>query len=264
MDVSDYIGFVASEGERFAAAAELDGLDGLDVDIAACEGWDMRALVRHLGLIHLWAAGNVAYPHDDWLDADDIPDMGRYWPELGSSWPDDAELVSWYRRTNGNLVRVLESAPADHQCFSFLPAPTPVTMWSRRQASEIAIHRFDAEDARGIPTHFEPDFAADMLDELLSGFAPRPSAREIEVDAERALHVHANDVDEHWHLTITRTGMQTTREEGDADLTLTGTAAGLYLLMWNRTDDSTVTLTGDTDLMDVWRESCRVRWSGGE
>ncbi len=47
-------------------------------------------------------------------------------------------------------------------------------MWSRRQASEIAIHRFDAENARGVSSHFEPEFAADMLDELLSGFAPRP------------------------------------------------------------------------------------------
>ena len=62
MDTADYIGHVASEGDKFAAAA---GTGELDVDIAACEGWDMRALVRHLGLIHLWAAGNVAFPTDD-------------------------------------------------------------------------------------------------------------------------------------------------------------------------------------------------------
>ena len=259
MDISDYIGFVAAEGDRFADAAERGELD---VDIAACEGWDMRDLVRHLGLIHLWAAGNVAYPQDDWFDADDIPDMARYWPELASSWPEDAELVSWYRQTNKNLVRVLESAPADHQCFSFLPAPTPVTMWSRRQASEIAIHRFDTESARGIPSHFEPEFAADMLDELLAGFAPRP--QQIEVDAERVLHVHATDVDEHWYLTIGPEGVQTSRHGDDADLTVTATATDLYLLMWNRTDDSTAALTGDATLMDLWRETCRVRWSGGE
>ena len=260
MEVADYIGFVASEGDRFAAAAEQGELN---VGIGACDGWDMRDLVRHLGLIHLWAAGNVAYARDDWLDADDIPDMGRYWPELGSSWPDDSDLVSWYRRTKENLVRVLESAPADHECFSFLPAPTPVTMWSRRQASEIAIHRFDAEAARGIPSHFEPGFAADMLDELLSGFAQRPSRREIDVSAERVLHVHAGDVDEHWYLTFNRTGIRTSREGGDADLTITGTAAELYLLMWNRTDIATVSPIGDAGLMDLWRESCRVRWSGG-
>jgi hypothetical protein len=34
--------------------------------------------------------------------------------------------------------------------------------------------------------------------------------------------------------------------------------------MWNRTDVSTVETTGDAELMSLWRESCRVRWSGGE
>lgn len=261
VQVSDYIGYVAAEGDKFAAAAERGELD---VGIRACEGWDMRDLVRHLGLIHLWAAGNVAYAQDDWLDADDIPDMARYWPALASSWPDDSELVSWYRQTRENLVRVLDSAPADHQCFSFLPAPTPVTMWARRQASEIAIHRFDAEDTRGIPSHFEPEFAADMLDELLSGFAPRPSANEIEVESDRVLHVHAHDVDEHWYLTIGPEGIESSRQGGDADLTITATAAELYLLMWNRADGSTVTFTGNAELMDLWRETCRIRWTGGE
>ena len=261
MEVADYIDYVTSEGDRFAAAAEQGDLD---VDIAPCEGWDMRALVRHLGLIHLWAAGNVAYAQDDWLDADDIPDMARYWPELGASWPDDPDLIAWYRQTKENLVRVLRSAPPDHQCFSFLPAPTPLTMWSRRQASEIAIHRFDAEAARDIPSHFEPAFAADMLDELLSGFAQRQGGKEVEIESERVLHVHADDVDEHWYLTISRTGIETAREGGDADLTVTAAAADLYLLMWNRTDASTVALSGDAGLLDLWRESCRVRWSGGE
>lgn len=261
MDVTGYIELVAAEGDLFADAAEQGDLN---VEITGCEGWDMRALVRHLGLIHLWAAGNVAYPTDDWLDADDIPDMARYWPELGAAWPDDDHLVDWYRRTKDNLVRVLESAPADHECFSFLPAPTPVTMWSRRQASEIAIHRFDAEQARGVPSHFEPDFAADMLDELLSGFAPRPGSSAVEIDSDRVLHVHADDVDEHWYLTIGPDGIDTSRTGDAADLTIRGTAAELYLLMWNRTDESNVTLTGDADLVDLWRETCRVRWSGGE
>jgi len=257
MDVSDYIGFVASEGELFAAAAEQGELS---VDIPACDDWDMRGLLRHLGVIHLWAAANVGFPSDDWLDVDELEDLAEYWPELASSWPEDTELVSWYRQTHKNLVRVLESAPADVECFTFLPAPTPLTMWARRQASEIAVHRFDAEISRGINSHFEPRFAADMLDELLSGFAPRP--RELEVDEERVIHAHAQDVDEHWYLTIGPQGIETSREGSDADLTVTATAAELYLLLWNRTPDSTVTLAGATDLMDLWRDSHRVRWSG--
>ncbi len=261
MEIAEYIGFVKSEGDKFAAAAEQGALD---VAISGCDGWDMRQLVRHLGLIHLWAAGHVAFPSDDWFDADDIPDMARYWPELGSSWPDDADLVSWYRQTNRNLVRVLESAPDGHECFSFLPAPTPVTMWSRRQASEIAIHRFDAKNARGIASQFEPAFATDMLDELLSGFAPRQRSKPLDSDSEKTLRVHANDVDQHWYLTICGDGITTVRDGGDADLSVEASAADLYLLLWNRSDESTVTLQGDTNILELWRQSCRVRWSGGE
>lgn len=256
MDVEDYIGFVMAEGDRFAAVADKGTLD---VAVPGCGDWDMRALVRHLGVIHMWAAANIAFPAPDGLFVDEMAVLTDYWPEL-AEWPDDADLVSWYRRTHANLVDVLESTPPDHECWTFLPAPTPLTMWSRRQASEIAVHRFDAEEARGIPTHFEPAFAADMLDELLSGFAPRP--RDIAVKGEPVIHAHAADVDEHWYVTFTSEGIRTARDGGDADLAVTATAAELYLLFWNRIADSAVALAGDTGLMDVWRESCRVRWSG--
>ncbi len=128
MDVSDYIGFVGSEGERFASAA---GHDALSVKIAACPGWDMGDLVRHLGMIHLWAAANVAFPESDWLDVEELPDLVRYWPDLAGDsgeYPDDPELVAWYRDTLANLIEVLTSAPADVAAFTFLPAPTPLTM----------------------------------------------------------------------------------------------------------------------------------------
>lgn len=257
MNVSDYIGFVASEGDKFATAA---GQGDLTADVPPCEGWNMRDLVRHLGVIHLWAAANVAHPSTDFLEVDDLSVLENYWPELASAWPADSELVSWYRQTNDNLVRVLQSAPPDLECYTFLPAPTALTMWSRRQASEIAVHRFDAEFSRGLPSHFAPAFAADMLDELLSGFAPR--RRELPVESTRVLHAHAHDVDEDWYLTISPEGIETSREGSGSDLTLSGTAAELYLLLWNRTPDSSVNLDGDSAIMDLWRETCRVRWSG--
>lgn len=256
MNVSEYIGCVRNEGEVFAHAAELGSLAA---EIPPCPGWSMRELVRHLGFIHLWAAENVAHPIDGWADVEDLPDLTDHWPELATAWPDDAGLVSWYRETNANLVRVLEAAPPDLQCFTFLPAPTPLTMWARRQASEIAIHRFDAELSRGITSHFSSEFATDMLDELLCGFAPRPS--KVAVDSERTLHVHAHDVGEHWQMTFAPHGITTSRGEGDADLTVTATAADLYLAFWNRTTDTTLKLDGDTGLMDTWRTTCRVRWS---
>jgi len=255
MDVQNYIGFVASEGDRFATAAEQGDLS---VAIAPCPGWDMRELVRHLGMIHLWAAANVAFPQSDWLDVHDLPDLVQYWPELAAGYPEDADPIDWYRDTLANLIEVLESAPADLECFSFLPAPTPLTMWARRQASEIAIHRFDAEQARNIPSCFDPQFATDMLDELMCGFAVRP--RSLDIKGPEVIDVHAADTDEHWYASIGPEQTETSRQGSDADLRLTGAASDLYLLLWNRTPNTSVTMSGNTDLMDLWHGNFHVRW----
>ena len=74
-------------------------------------------------------------------------------------WPDDDDLINWYLDTNANLVDALESAPPDVESFTFLPAPSPLAMWARRQAHETSIHRFDAENAAGIASEFDPTFA---------------------------------------------------------------------------------------------------------
>jgi len=251
-----YIESVVREGNLFARAA---GSGELDVAITACPGWTMRDLVHHLGEIHLWAAANVAFPQPEWLHVGDLTDLAGHWPGLAWRRPDD-ELLAWYRATHANLVDVLRTAPVDVDAFVFLPAASPLTMWARRQASEIAIHRFDAEDARGIVSHFEPDFAADMLGELLEGFAS--TRRRPVAVADRVLQIVADDVDEQWWVTMGPAGLTTSRRGDRPDLVVTGTAAALYLLLWNRTPDSSVRLDGDHGVLELWRESCRVEWRG--
>jgi len=259
MDVAEYIEFVASEGDLFAQAADAGELS---VPIAPCPDWNMRDLVRHLGMIHLWAAANVAFPEPDWLDVEELPDLVRYWPDLtgeAGTYPDDPDLIGWYRDTLANLIDVLSSAPADVAAFTFLPARTPLTMWARRQASEIAIHRLDAEQARGVTSHFDPRFATDMLDELLSGFAAR--RRTLDVERPQVIHVRAEDTGDEWYVSMGPERTETSREGTAADLTLTATAADLYVGLWNRAPNSSITMLGNTDVMDLWHGNVRVRWS---
>jgi uncharacterized protein (TIGR03083 family) len=253
---SSYIASVELEGASFARAAESGSLD---VPIAACPDWDMGDLVRHLGEIHLWAAANVAYPKPKWLHVGDLADLADHWPDLASDCPDDDDLVTWYRATHANLVDVLRSAPPDVEAFTFLPAPTPLTMWARRQASEIAIHRFDAEQARNLDSHFSPAFASDMIDELF-GFARLH--RDVQTDVRRVLRVTATDVDEHWWVAMDPSRMTASRDDLGADLTVSGTAADLYLTLWNRTSGSNLEFVGDPSVLEVWRNSGRVIWTG--
>ena len=255
MEIARHITAVGTEAELFAEAARRGGLE---VDIPSCPGWTMRDLVRHLSEIHLWAAARVAGRASK-LWPDDISEHTESWPELAVFWPDDDDLIDWYLETNANLVRALEVASPTDDMPTFLPAPSPLAMWARRQAHETAVHRFDAEDATGAGSGFEPAFAADGIDEMVSGFAPRAS--EFPTETTRTMVVHAADTADDWHLTLAPDGITTVRGNGPADVTLTGAASDLYLSLWNRGDDSRLAIQGDRDLLDLWHNSKRVRWS---
>ncbi len=255
MEITEHIMAVGREAKLFAEAARNGGLEP---DIDSCPGWNMRDLVRHLIEIHLWAAAHVAQPHDKpWVD--DLAELAVFWPDLAIFWPDDSDLIGHYLQTNANLVDALESAPPDVESFTFLPAPSPLAMWARRQAHETAVHRYDAESAAGIATAFDPIFASDGIDELLSAFAPRTKAFPIE--STKRMSVHTSDTDDHWQMTLGPDGIITSREEGPAEVTLSGDAQDLYLALWNRGDDSNLTVNGEAELLETWHANCRIRWS---
>ena len=255
MEITEHITAVGQEAKLLAEAANQGGLD---VEVPTCPGWDMRDLVRHLSEIHLWAAGVISERATK-LWPDDISEHTETWPDLAVFWPEDNELTGWYLETNANLVDVLESASPDLDCPTFLPAPSPLAMWARRQAHETAIHRFDAENAAGIASGFDPVFAADGIDELLAGFAPRRS--EFPVDSVQTVVVHATDTDDRWLVTLGPEGITTIRGDGPANVTLTGGASDLYLMLWNRGEGTSITITGDREVLDKWHDNVRIRWS---
>ena len=135
----------------------------------------------------------------------------------------------------------------------------PLAMWARRQAHETAVHRFDAQDATGAVSNFDPKFASDGIDELLAGFAPRK--QEFPIATTRTMHVHAIDTEDHWLMTMGSGGIETARDAGPADVSIGGAASDLYLLLWNRAQDTTVDVRGDRELLELWHNNVRVRWS---
>lgn len=254
MEIAHHIGVVEREGKLFADAAAQGGLE---VPIDSCPGWNMRDLVRHLSEIHLWAAGHVARRATK-MFVDDLSELSASWPDLAVFWPDDDDLIDYYLQTNANLVRELETAPDNAEMMTFLPAPSPRAMWARRQAHETSVHRFDAQSAVGAVSDFEPDFAADGIDELLVAFASR--ATSFPIEEAKTMVVHASDTGDRWHVTMSPDGIDALRGDARADVTLTGRAADLYLAVWNRRDDSAIEVVGDRDLLEAWHENHRVRW----
>ncbi|WP_030340298.1 maleylpyruvate isomerase family mycothiol-dependent enzyme [Streptomyces sp. NRRL S-1022] len=242
METAEFLEILDREGRSLAAAAAVAGPDA---KVPACPQWQVRDLVRHTGSVHRWAAALVAGGHTAPRPVDEPPEL------------DGAGLVDWYRDSHRLLVDTLAAAPADVRCWTFHPAPnpSPLAFWTRRQAHETTVHRYDAEAARGgTPSPIAPEFAVDGIDELLRGFHARSRSR-LRSEEPRVLRVRAVDAgaDAVWTVRLTAEPPVTVRAaEGPAEAELSGPADQLYLALWNRT--AVPQVTGDASLAVLWRE----------
>ncbi|MET7377259.1 maleylpyruvate isomerase family mycothiol-dependent enzyme [Streptomyces sp. NPDC005526] len=244
METTDFVDALDREGRLLAAAAEEAGTAA---EVPACPGWRTRDLLRHTGVVHRWAAGIVA-------DACAAPRPMGGPPDL-----DGEALVAWYRDSHRGLVEILAGAPADLECWTFHPGPaaSPLVFWARRQAHETAVHRYDAESARGgTPTAIGAEFAVDGVDELLRGFHARSRSR-VRTEKPRVLRVRATDTEAVWTVRLSDAApVAELGDSGEADAELAGTAEQLYLALWNRVPVPSV--TGDPELAGLWRETSAI------
>ncbi|MGI5373474.1 maleylpyruvate isomerase family mycothiol-dependent enzyme [Streptomyces sp. CA-251387] len=246
METADFVRTLDREGLLLAAAAEEAGSGA---KVPTCPDWQVRDLLRHTGMVHRWATAYVAEEHRSYHPDGGLPDL------------DDAELLTWFREGHRHLVDTLAGAPADVRYWHFLPAPSPLTFWARRQAHETTVHRYDAEAARGgTPSAIDPGFAADGIDELLCAFHARPKSR-VRSAEPRVLRVRATDTDgAAWTVRLSQEPPVTERDDvGEADCEIAGPAGQLYLSLWNRLPFPHV--TGDASVAVLWRENSAVTWS---
>lgn len=246
METARFVEILDAEGQLLAAAAERAGTDA---KVPTCPGWQVRDLVRHTGMVHRWATAFVAEGHMSYHPDGGLPDL------------DGGALLAWFREGHRALVDTLASASPDVACWTFLPAPSPLAFWARRQAHETAVHRVDAESALGgTPTPLAPDFAVDGIDELLSGFHARAKSQ-VRTAGPRVLRVRVTDTDDAlWTVRLSSQPPVTERITGragqEADCEVAGPAAALYLALWNRQPFPGV--TGDAALAALWQEKSAV------
>jgi uncharacterized protein (TIGR03083 family) len=246
VETSEFIAVLRSEGQLLAdAAARAE----LDAEVPPCPGWQVRDLVRHQGIVHRWAARFVT------------EGLTEAMPVEGDT-PEDGALLAWFREGHAHLVKGLAAAPPELECWHFLQAPSPLAFWARRQAHETAVHRVDAEAALGKDlSPIGTAFAADGVDELLTGFHARARSR-VRSERPRSLRVRAVDAPAgqgDWLVRLSADPPRTERAgEGDADCTVFGTAAELYLALWNRGPYEGLEVSGDASLVDLWRRTAAV------
>ena len=253
LSFDEHLAALDRASDRLVERAEAAGLDA---PVPTCPTWTVAHLLAHQAMVHRWATANVCGE-----DPDGVPTQTAIREEV-------AHLPTYFREGAATLHAVLRAAPPDLEAMRFLnDAPPPRQFWARRQAHETTMHMVDAESAaRGrFPTTAEvaidPPLAADGLDELLRGFFSRGKSKLFD-GAELTMVVAPSDVHRRW---VAHVAERLTVEPGDGDtagspdVMLTGTAAGLYLALWNRGDD--VEVTGQRDLVDRWHATQRVTWS---
>ena len=248
IEISTYVDAVEREGRRLVEAA---GRAALDDRVPSCPEWDVRELVRHAAGVHTWAAMSVGGRRTDEIEGD--------LEDIVGGWPRDGELLAWADAAVTAVVDVLRQADPEFDYFTWLPGPTPLTMWCRRMAHETGIHRVDAElAAGGDVTPFEPELAADGVDELLLGMIGDWD-KDVAVDAPLVLRLEATDVDRAWTVTIRPDGLRPRAgREGEPHGTVSGTASDLLRVTYNRGGDTQV--IGDRAALEAWWGAVAPRW----
>src|SRR3954470_6295346 len=239
----------AGLGEAVAAFAGPAKAAGVDTAVPTTPDWDVRRLVAHQGLIHRWATGHVR-------GEEVVPD------EVEREGVQSDDPVAWLQAGADRLVHSLERAPDDLAALVFLAdAPPPRRFWARRQCHETTIHAVDALSAvlgrypRSDDTWISRDVALDGIDELLTGFLPRPRSQ-LRAEEPLTIAVLPVDAEQRWLVAVSRQSPVTARGLGDeeADVVLRGSAVALYLTLWNRSDEVS------DESLDLWPEGARVTW----
>jgi uncharacterized protein (TIGR03083 family) len=236
MDIAEQISRVHDEGEALAHAAFAGPLDSA---IPGCPDWDVEALVRHIGRVHRWA-GRI------------VRERLHESPARERAEPARSELEPWYREGHAALLDALTNTSAGDDFWFWGPAPNALAFWARRQANETAIHRRDAEAARGPVTPLRTRDALDGIDEWLGLAALRTSAP---AGRGRILRI-ATDEGAAWRVVV-GDHLDVTGDTGDADCEIRGPASDLFLWSMNRRGADDLTVNGDASLLRVWSESVR-------
>jgi len=247
MEIQEYVANLRREGVLFFAAAEQTPPNAV---IPGCPGWRMSDLVLHIGRVQRWATVFVS-------QARTTPMSPEERAEFFVRQADGGDLLQWFRRGHSDLVQALETAKPDLACWTFVPSPSPLGFWARRQALENAIHRVDMESATGEITPLPADFAVEGLNELLFGLARRTD-RNFRFDVPATLCLRASDIDHAWTVETGADGIQAAPGACEATCEVNATASDLFQLLNNRRAYVGLDVAGDVTVLDRWRQIVRI------
>ena len=234
---------IGDDGRQLLAAASL----GWSLPVLQCPGWDGAELVRHMGVIL------------GWMDA--VVTAGERVPrrDLPPPPPTVDDLPTWYSTQLERTIRRLDETDPQRPTWTFSSRDDRrAGWWRRRLAVEIAIHRWDAENAvaavRGVAAQpIDGVVAAAGVEEYLVEFLPGMLTGEAATGLTGTLHLHATDGTCEWWIDLDAPG-QASAEHRKGDTAVRGTRSDLLLWLTNRVDADVLDVVGSTDIARRWTQ----------
>lgn len=254
---SDYLAHLAADSARFR---EVLASAPADAQVPSCPEWRSDDLLLHLAEVQwFWAQTLHRRP-----EAPD-PETGWGEPEFGT---ERAELLAFFDASTRDLHHALSQAEPAEPAWTWADEQQ-VGFILRRQAHEALIHRLDAELTTGQTTPLDPALAADGVHEALAVmFAGAPSWGTFTPEPHH-LRVEMTDTGHELWVRLGRfTGTSPEGEVHDEDditmaiepdddgptsVVLAGRAADIDAWLWQRADESALSLTGEADVLERFR-----------
>lgn len=241
MDKAQYLDAIRTNVDALVGAAEAAGPEA---NVPSCPDWTVSDLLGHIGRVQRWATACVERGEPVDREALEKP-------------PEAAARPYWVRTGADRLLEVLGAREPDEPTWTFL-GPGNVGFWHRRQACEVAIHRWDAQAAADTTEPVEFELAVDGIDEHLGLVASLASAESFGA-ANQTVHLHVTDAAGEWMVRIDDQGMKVTREHAKGDVAVRGPASELFLMMWGRRspDADSIEVIGDRDALSVLLDAAK-------
>jgi uncharacterized protein (TIGR03083 family) len=235
MDPAPFIAAIEDEG----AAALNAGRQGVDAPVPTCEGWTVHDVLGHLGRVHR-SVSEILERRSLEIPPVEIPKA-----------PAGEAVLGFFADGLARLVAALRDTDPEQPLYSWSGDGTG-RFYFRRMAHELAIHRFDAEAAHGIPGPFAPHMAVDGIDEFYDVLVPFSTRRWDRPLPTGSLHLHRTDGPGEWLVRAVDGAVVTSREHAKGDVAVRGSASDLFRFVWNRGRGAEVEVFGDESVAAAW------------
>ena len=230
---------VAGVARELSDLNEAVAAGPVSAPVPTCPDWTVADLAAHVGgFCSFWA--HVV------CDGNGNPKAKYADP------PADQAVVPWLAALGAELVAQLEVTPGATPVWTWFEADQTAGFVARRAVNELAIHRFDAQSARGTGAPVEAALAIDGIDETFDALVtrrPRTGGA-----TGQTMHLHGTDdgIEAEWFVTLLPDRIDVTRTHAKGDLALRGAVSDLELLLFRRPTLGEVQRFGDDRVLDAW------------